>query len=135
MYLMKMQHPSFTSHAGAVWRQLFVLALLPWMRKHRVFSDIRLSQAVEALARRKLEVEQDEKGVAERFGDDIQAAAASGTEKTVAAAGAGVQFAANATDTGVQFAANTADAVVNMLPRGVSDSDPNDDLNQERFEA
>jgi len=105
------------------------------MRKHRVFSDIRLSQAVEALARRKLEVEQDEKGVAERFGDDIQAAAASGTEKTVAAAGAGVQFAANATDTGVQFAANTADAVVNMLPRGVSDSDPNDDLNQERFEA
>jgi len=98
MYLMKMRHPNFNSNAGAVWRQLFVLSLLPWMRKHRVFSDIRLAQAFEALTRRKLEAEEDAKGVAERFGDDMQGITGEVTaeaEKAMAVAESGVHFAAN----------------------------------------
>jgi hypothetical protein len=73
MYILKIRHPAFNSNAGAVWRQLFVLAMVPWMRKHRVFSDERALQAVEALAQHKLEVEEDNMGFAERLGGDVQA--------------------------------------------------------------
>lgn len=42
MYMMKLKNNDFCSDAGACWRQLFVTALMPWMVRHRVFSDERL---------------------------------------------------------------------------------------------
>lgn len=36
MYLMKLQHDDFGSYAGTCWRMLFVYALAPWMRTHRL---------------------------------------------------------------------------------------------------
>jgi len=63
MYLMKIRYPNFNSEAGAVWRQVFVLSMMPWMRKNRVFSDVRVSQAIQGLARMKLEAIEDEKGL------------------------------------------------------------------------
>jgi hypothetical protein len=87
MYLMKLKHKDFGSGAGAVWRQLFVQALMPWLRKHRVFAKARIRQAISALSARKLQAEEDEKGLAERFAEDIMdlGEAAMGT----AAVGAG----------------------------------------------
>ena len=37
MYMMKLKNNKFCSDAGACWRQLFVVTLMPWMRKLRVF--------------------------------------------------------------------------------------------------
>ena len=42
MYLMKLKNEKFSNEAGACWRQLFVVTLMPWMIKLRVFSDRRL---------------------------------------------------------------------------------------------
>lgn len=98
MYLLKIRHPTFNSNAGAAWRQLFVLAMMPWMRKHRVFSEERESQAIEALALHKLEMEEDNKGLAERFGEDVQDLVSSAAPHVVSAGvGTGVQFVADKT--------------------------------------
>jgi hypothetical protein len=45
MYMMKLKNDKFSNEAGACWRQLFVLTLMPWMIKLRVFSDKRLEGA------------------------------------------------------------------------------------------
>lgn len=44
MYLMKLKNDRFGSEAAACWRQLFVVSLMPWMMKLRVFSDKRLER-------------------------------------------------------------------------------------------
>lgn len=36
MYLLKLGHDDFGNYAGTCWRMLFVYALVPWMRKHRI---------------------------------------------------------------------------------------------------
>jgi len=51
MYLLKLRHREFVSNAGAVWRQLAVMALFPWLMKHRVFDKERREEAVEGLRR------------------------------------------------------------------------------------
>jgi hypothetical protein len=70
-YLMKLRNPHFGSNVGAVWRQLFVLALMPWMKKHRIFSEERISQAMEALSIRRMEEVEDAKALHKRFGEDV----------------------------------------------------------------
>lgn len=43
MYMMKLKCDTFGTEAGSCWRQLFVVALLPWFTKLRVFTDHRLA--------------------------------------------------------------------------------------------
>ena len=72
MYLMKVKHnTSFCSGAGAVWRQLFVQAIMPWARKYRVFNEERLSETMKALSKRRMEIEEDNKGTLARMGEDL----------------------------------------------------------------
>jgi hypothetical protein len=72
MYLMKLKHhTSFCSDAGAVWRQLFVQAIMPWARKHRVFNEERLSETMKALSKRRMETEENNKGTLARMGEDL----------------------------------------------------------------
>jgi hypothetical protein len=46
VYMMKLKSDKFSSKAGACWRQLFVVALMPWFMKLRVFSDNRLAESL-----------------------------------------------------------------------------------------
>ncbi|GAX19612.1 hypothetical protein FisN_19Hh192 [Fistulifera solaris] len=72
MYLMKFRHQSkFVNDAGAVWRQVFVQYLMPWLRKYRIMRAARMSQSIEALALQKIHDKEEAKGVVERFGDDV----------------------------------------------------------------
>jgi hypothetical protein len=85
IYLMRFRHKKrFVSRAGAVWRQVFVLTLMPWMRKHRVSSEVKLQQSVEALVINRLIAKEEAKGIGERFGEDVKHATegvgAAGTE-------------------------------------------------------
>ena len=109
MYLLKMRHPEFNSNAGAVWRQLFVLAMLPWMRKYRVFSEERKSQAIETLALHKLEVKEDAKGLVELFGEDVE-----GMMPTAAAA----EAVSTGAETGARFVVDTAAEAGRLFSRG-----------------
>jgi hypothetical protein len=128
MYLMKFRHKKqFVSRAGTVWRQVFVLTLMPWMRKHRVFSRERYQQSIEALAANRLIAEEDTKGIAERFGEDIKYAAegvgAMGAEAAegflVAPAGTAKHvvenIAGNVADVSQATAKLTADAAAHAL--------------------
>ena len=55
MYMMKLKSDKFCSDAGACWRQLFVVTLMPWFMKLRVFSDKRLEASLEVYNVRRLE--------------------------------------------------------------------------------
>jgi len=42
LYLLKLRYGDrFGTHAGGVWRILYTLALMPWMRKYRVYPSHR----------------------------------------------------------------------------------------------
>jgi hypothetical protein len=107
MYLMKLRNPNFGSNAGAVWRQLFVMALMPWMKKHRIFSEERISQATEALSIRRMEEIEDAKALHTRFGEDVV-----GMAEAVGTAGA--QTAA-VTVTSIGHASTGAQKVANLV--------------------
>ena len=64
MYVMKARHRNtFVTEAGAAWRQLILLAFMPWLAKYRVFGKERHEQALEALRKRnKLGKEEDGEG-------------------------------------------------------------------------
>ena len=57
MYMMKLKYKNFCSQAGACWRQLFVVMLMPWIVKLRVFTDARLADAAESYNARRLQYE------------------------------------------------------------------------------
>ena len=59
MYLMRLRHRSFGSDAGACWRQLFVLTLMPWLMKHRVFYEQRCMESIKD-QKSEIEIQEDE---------------------------------------------------------------------------
>lgn len=74
MYLMKLNFPSFASHrAAAAWRQVLVAAIMPWLRKFRVFQEERLIQSLQSARNHLKEVKEDSKALPERLGDDMKA--------------------------------------------------------------
>jgi hypothetical protein len=61
MYLMRLRHKSFGGDAGGCWRQLFVLTLMPWLIKYRVFHEQRCSDSVkDQLSEIQLKLEEEE---------------------------------------------------------------------------
>jgi len=59
MYLMKLRYKTFcNSNAATAWRQLAVVAFFPWLAKHRVFNEERLTEARHALDERHQERQQ-----------------------------------------------------------------------------
>lgn len=123
MYLMKIRHETFVSNAGAVWRQLFVLAVMPWMRKHRVFSEERLSQAIEALSKRRLEAEEEAKGLPTRLEEDVigmQHAVGSAGADGVASVAAAAENTIAITGHAFKFVADVAGAVEDKMHDRIS---------------
>lgn len=60
MYLMRLRHKeNFGNQACACWRQLFVLTLMPWLMKHRVFHEQRSEESLKD-QKGEREIEEDE---------------------------------------------------------------------------
>jgi len=47
MYMLKLKDDSFVTEAGSCWRQLFVVTLMPWLMKYRVFSKERILDSLD----------------------------------------------------------------------------------------
>jgi hypothetical protein len=114
MYLMKLKHnTSFCSDAGAVWRQLFVQAIMPWARKYRVFNEQRLSETMKALSKRRMEIEEDNKGTLARLGEDLDDLKENAKKRGTAAAteigGLGTTAALGLGDLGTAVATGSKD--------------------------
>lgn len=114
MYLMRFHHREhFGTRAGAAWRQIFVQVLMPWIRKYRVFSRERVEQAMTALDVNRLVSEEEAKGVAERFGEDLKQNAKNVHQLGLGAAGGVVATV----ETAVRAVDNTTDIVVETTDR------------------
>jgi hypothetical protein len=76
MYLIRLrQGNSFGSDAGSCWRQLFVVALMPWLIKHRVFHGQRSANSMaDLLGEAKLKLDEDRN----RFKEVVQGAVDTG---------------------------------------------------------
>ena len=46
MYLMRLRYRNFGSDAGGCWRQLFVVALMPWLLKYRIYHEQRCADSI-----------------------------------------------------------------------------------------
>lgn len=126
IYLMKISDKSFGSNAGAVWRQIFVLTVMPWMRKYRVFSEERQAQAFQALGTRLLESEEDAKRLPTRLGEDVlhmqQAVGTAGANAVAGVAGTAAATAAGA-ENAVKVAENAVKVVANASRSRGDDKD------------
>ena len=57
MYMMKLKDRTFGNEAGACWRQLFVVSLMPWMLKNRVFTEERVQENLKVYAKKQASLE------------------------------------------------------------------------------
>lgn len=53
IYLLKLRYKLFASPAGSTWRLLFVMALFPWLRKHRLNNRSKSRSSLESDQHRK----------------------------------------------------------------------------------
>jgi hypothetical protein len=76
MYLMRLLHgDSFGSEAGSCWCQLFVVALMPWLIKHRVDHEQRTANSMaDLLGEAKIDLDEDRN----RFKEVVQGAVDTG---------------------------------------------------------
>jgi hypothetical protein len=76
MYLLRLGHgDAFGSDAGSCWRQLFVVALMPWLIKHRVYHGQRTANSMaDLLGEAKLKLDEDRN----RFKEVVQDAVDTG---------------------------------------------------------
>lgn len=72
MFLSKLRSPKFGDAAGAAWRQVFVQAFMPWLKKHRVFREARIYAALRSKEVLKEEAEEDAKNITARFAEDLK---------------------------------------------------------------
>jgi hypothetical protein len=60
MYLMRLRHRNFGSDAGGCWRQLFVVALMPWLLKYRIYHEQRCADSIsDQVAEDKVQFDED----------------------------------------------------------------------------
>jgi len=69
---MALNYPSFSSRAGAVWRQVLVCAFLPWLRKYRTFREARILQALQSVSIQLKYLEEEKKTAANLLGEDFE---------------------------------------------------------------
>jgi hypothetical protein len=71
MYLMRLRHRSFASNnACACWRQLFVLTLMPWLMKYRVFHKQRSVESLrDQQSEKEVQAEEDRELMTEMAGE------------------------------------------------------------------
>ena len=73
LYLMRLRHRDFGSDAGGCWRQLFVVALMPWLMKYRVYHEQRCADSVvDQLSEIRIQLEEEKdplEGVKNAVGD------------------------------------------------------------------
>ena len=69
LYIMKVHHgDAFVTRAGAAWRQLILLAFMPWVARYHVTKSERRQEALDAFRRRKkLKEEEAEDDVKEEL--------------------------------------------------------------------
>ena len=119
MFLMRLRYQNFGSEAGSAWRQIFVLTLMPWLMKYRIFHEKRCTDSVkDQLMEAKVELNEEKDIVKEvataalEKGTDVVGAVDAGTK---AVAGAGVDVATaglGVVEGGANVVANTGKTVV-----------------------
>ena len=103
LYLMRLRHRDFGSDAGGCWRQLFVVALMPWLMKYRVYHEQRCADAItDQLSEIRIQLDEEK--------DPLEGVKAAG-DAVKTAVGDGAEFANRAQAQAVDMAGDGIDLV------------------------
>lgn len=97
MYLMRLRHKSFGSRAGACWRQLFALMLMPWLMKYRVFHEQRCAESLKDQDTERHIKEEEDKDAAIAIAEDLVEKGAAAGQIGIDAVGLGTKFVTEGT--------------------------------------